>query len=183
MDAPVTVDHLTTDQQDKVKVMLLEESNAFSRDENDVGCIPSLQLKIRLSDTTPQSTYNTNSSKATPKKVKEYLEDLLNRGWIQKSCSHSSSIVCVQKDGDMSLCVDYREINRKPIPDHHLIPRVQDMLNSLSGSPVLDQGKAYHEGFMEESSRPLTAYTSGSQLVWLQDPPSPFMTSRDPNQE
>lgn len=33
--------------------MLREECNAFSKDENDVGCIPSLQLKIRLSDTTP----------------------------------------------------------------------------------------------------------------------------------
>lgn len=51
-DPPVTVDHLTPDQQEKVRQMLREECAAFSRDEDDVGCIPSLQLRIRLSDTT-----------------------------------------------------------------------------------------------------------------------------------
>lgn len=50
-DPPVSIDHLLPGQQQKVKKMLREECNAFSKDENDVGCIPSLQLKIRLSDT------------------------------------------------------------------------------------------------------------------------------------
>lgn len=49
-DPPVSVDHLTPEQQEKVRKMLREECGVFSRDENDVGCIPSLQLKIRLSD-------------------------------------------------------------------------------------------------------------------------------------
>lgn len=62
--------------------MLREECNAFSKDENDVGCIPSLQLKIRLSDTTPVRRTYTSVPKPLHKEVKEYLEDLLNRGWI-----------------------------------------------------------------------------------------------------
>ncbi|RXN17604.1 Retrovirus-related Pol poly from transposon [Labeo rohita] len=43
----------------------------------------------------------------------------------------------------------------------HPIPRIQDMLDSLSGSSwfsVLDQGKAYHQGFLDAESRHLTAF-------------------------
>lgn len=175
-DPPVSVDHLTPDQQEKVRQMLREECAAFSKDENDVGCIPSLQLKIRLHDTTPVRRTYTSVPKPLHKEVKEYLEDLLNRGWIKKSRSpYSSPIVCVRKkDGSLRLCVDYRELNQKSIPDRHPIPRVQDMLNSLSGSAwfsVLDQGKAYHQGFLEESSRPLTAFiTPWGLYEWVRIP-------------
>lgn len=51
-DPPVCVDHLTPEQQQKLQ-FLREESGAFAHDDSYVGCIPSLQLKIHLNDTTP----------------------------------------------------------------------------------------------------------------------------------
>lgn len=102
--------------------------------------------------------------------------NLLNRGWITKSkSSYSSPIVCMRKkDGTLRLCCDYRELNMKSIPDRHPIPRIQDMLNTLKGSSwfsVLDQGKAYHQGFLEESSRPLTAFITPWRLYeWVRIP-------------
>ena len=42
-------------------------------------------------------------------------------------------------------------------------PRIQDILNSLSGNTylsVLDQGKAYHQGFVAEEYRRLIAFTT-----------------------
>ncbi|KAK2899313.1 hypothetical protein Q8A73_012442 [Channa argus] len=175
-DPPVPLSHLSLAQQQQVKQVLREECGAFSRDENDVGTIPSLQLKIRLSDPTPVKKTYVSIPKPLHKEVKEYLEDLLNRGWIKKSkSSYSSPIVCVRKrDGSLRLCCDYRELNRKSIPDRHPIPRIQDLLNSLKGSSwfsVLDQGKAYHQGFLEESSRPLTAFiTPWGLYEWVRIP-------------
>lgn len=175
-DPPVALDHLTPEQQDKVRAVLREECHAFSKGDQDVGCIPSLKLKIRLKDTTPVTRTYTSVPKPLHKEVKEYLEDLLNRGWIQKSRSpYSSPLVCVRKkDGTLRLCVDYRELNLKSIPDRHPIPRVQDILNSLCGSAwfsVLDQGKAYHQGFLEEDSRPLTAFiTPWGLYEWVRIP-------------
>ncbi|KAL0152983.1 hypothetical protein M9458_051712 [Cirrhinus mrigala] len=175
-DPPVCVDHLTPEQQQKVKRLLREESSAFARDDSDVGCIPSLQLKIRLHDTTPVKHTYMSVPKPLHKKVKEYLEDLLNKGWITRSKSpYSSPVVCVRKkDGTLRLCCDYRELNKKSIPDRHPIPRIQDMLDSLVGSAwfsVLDQGKAYHQGFVEESSQPLTAFiTPWGLYEWVRVP-------------
>lgn len=155
--------HLTENQQAAVKMMLREECEAFAYDSDDVGCIPSLKMHITLHDTSPvQKTYM-SVSKPLHKEVKEYLQDLLNKGWITPSRSpYSSPVVCVRKkDGTLRLCCDFRELNRKSVPDRHPIPRIQDMLDALGGSSwfsVLDQGKVYHQGFLDEESRPWTAF-------------------------
>ncbi|KAI8487508.1 retrotransposon-like protein 1 [Branchiostoma belcheri] len=80
------------------------------------------------------------------KEVREYIEDLINQGWITKSKSpYSSPMVCVRKkDGSMRLCIDYRALNEKTMSDRQPLPRIQDILNRLKGSTwfsVLDQGK------------------------------------------
>ena len=66
-----------------------------------------------------------------------------------------------KKDSSLRLCVDYRQLNSKTEDDRQPIPRIQDILNSLSGNTyfsVLDQGKAYHQGFVAEEHRHLTAF-------------------------
>lgn len=147
-DPPVPLDHLTDEQRVRVKHMLREECKAFARDEKDIGCIPSLQMHITLKDTTPvQKTYM-SIPKPLHQEVKQYVQDLFNRGWIRKSRSpYSSPVVVVRKKDDgLRLCCDYRELNRKTVPDRHPIPRIQDLLDSLCGSSwfsVLDQGKVF----------------------------------------
>lgn len=39
---PVDLTHLSEEQQELVKTMLYEESNAFARGDNDIGCVPGL---------------------------------------------------------------------------------------------------------------------------------------------
>ena len=175
-DPPVDLQHLMQSQQAVVKKMLREECEAFAYDNDDVGCIPSLKKHITLHDTSPvQKTYM-SVPKPLHKEVKEYLQDLLNKGWVTHSRSpYSSPVVCVRKkDGSLRLCCDFRELNRKSVPDRHPIPSTQDMLDALGGSSwfsVLDQGKAYHQGFLDEESRPLTAFiTPWGLYQWVRIP-------------
>ena len=61
----------------------------------------------------------------------------------------------------LRLCVDYRALNDKTMPDRHPLPRIQEALDSLGGDnyfTVLDQGKTYHQGWMDNDSFPLTAF-------------------------
>ncbi len=74
----------------------------------------------------------------------------------------------------LRLCVDYRALNDKTIPDRHPLPRIQENLDSLGGNnyfTVLDQEKAYHQGWMENDSIPLTAFiTQWGLYEWLRIP-------------
>ena len=106
--------------------------------------------------------------------VKHYLEDLLNKNFIRRSKS-PYSVVCVRKkDGTMRLCVDYRALNKKTIQDRRPIPRIQETLDNLGGNSwfsTLDQGKAYHQGFVSPHSQPFTAFvTPWGFYEWVRIP-------------
>ncbi|KAL7870752.1 hypothetical protein SRHO_G00082490 [Serrasalmus rhombeus] len=175
-DPPVDVSHLDPLQQKTVKEMLREECHSFAKGENDIGCIQNLQLSITLKDQEPVARAYVSVPKPLYQEMKDYLHDLIAQGWVEKSNSpYASPIVCVRKkDGTLRLCIDYRELNRKTQPDRQPIPRVQDIMDSLGGNiwfSLLDQGKAYHQGFMAKDSRPLTAFiTPWGLYEWVRVP-------------
>ena len=160
---PVDLGNLTEEQRQLAIVMLQEEAESLAKDDEDVGSIKGLQMNLTLSDPTPvQKTYY-SVPRPLHTEVKHYIEDLLNRGWITKSqSSYASLVVCVRKkDGGLRLCTDYRELNRKTVQDRHPIPRIQETLDNLGGNSwfsELDQGKVYHQGFIEKGRRHLTAF-------------------------
>ena len=96
--------------------------------------------------------------------VKSYVEDLLNKNFVRKSTSPYSSPVVI----------DYRELNKKSIPDRHPFPRIQvdsTVLGGTRGFSVLDKEKAYHQGYMNEKSQALTAFITLCALYeWIRDP-------------
>ena len=122
---PVAVsDSLFSDQTLKIKQLLFEERDALCVDDQDVGCAENLQLKIDLSDKTPVQKNYIGVPKPLYSELKHYIEDLLNRGFIQKSKSPYSSCCVRKEDSSLCLCVDYCELNNKIIADRHPILRV-----------------------------------------------------------
>lgn len=180
---PINLSHLDDKQREKVNKMLCEEAGAFARDGDDIGCIPSLQMSITLTDEIPVQRAYSAVPKPLFKEVKEYVQELLMRGWIVKSKSpYAAPVVCVRKkDGSLRLCIDYRLLNKKTVPDRHPLPRIQDLTDTLGGYTwfsILDQGKAYHQGFIAEGSRHLTAFVTPWGLYeWV---PVPFGLSNAP---
>ena len=82
---PVDLEGLTLEQQEIAKRMLHEEAESFSKDDDDIGCIEDLKLKLNLSDQCPvQKTYNHIPKPLFPE-VKQHIEDLLHCGWIKHS--------------------------------------------------------------------------------------------------
>ncbi|CAB4027077.1 Retrovirus-related Pol poly from transposon, partial [Paramuricea clavata] len=146
------------------------------QNDDDIGCIPDLKVTIKLSDETPVQKNYTAVPRPLYPEVKSYVEELLNKNFIRKSTSpYSSPVVCVRKmDQTLRFCIDYRELNKKSIPDRHPIPRIQETLDSLGGNSwfsVLDQGKAYHQGFMSVESQALTAFiTPWGLYEWVRIP-------------
>ncbi|CAI5638107.1 unnamed protein product [Oreochromis niloticus] len=170
-DPPVDLQHLDENQRAAARKMLREECEAFAYDSDDVGCIPSLRMHISLHDTNPVKKTYMSIPKPLHNEVKEYLQDLLSKGWITPSRSpYSSPVVCVRKkDGTLRLCCDFRELNRKSVPDCHPIPRIQDMLDALGGSSwfsVLDQAHVDYDDYVScWKKRMQEAYTVASQTA------------------
>lgn len=175
-DPPVDVNHLSPTEKEIVHQMLREESGSFSNSDDDIGCIENLRLSISLKDTEPVAKTYISVPRPLYQEMKSYLHDLITQGWVRKSNSpYASPVVCIRKkDGSLRLCIDYRELNHKTVPDRQPIPRVQDIMDGLGGHSwfsLLDQGKAYHQGFMAEKSRPLTAFVTPWGLYeWVRIP-------------
>ena len=143
--------------------MLTEEVDSFSRNDQDVGCAPGLELDIKLTDDKPVQKKYASIPRPLYGEVKGYIEDLLNHKFVKPSKSpYLSPCVCVRKrDGTLRLCIDYRALNQKTVQDRHPLPRIQDALDNLGGKfwfSTLDQGKAYHQGFVSKESQQLNSF-------------------------
>ena len=167
---------LSDDQVRQNKKPLKADCHSFSRTDDDIGCAPDLEMDIRLVDTEPIRKTNSSIPPPSFKEVKDYLYDLMSKGFIRKSCSsYSSPVVCVRKkEGTLRLYIDYHELNSKSQKDRQPLPRIQDALNNPKGNnwfTLLDQGKTYHQGFIKEESRPLTAFiTPWGLYEWIRIP-------------
>lgn len=108
----VNMHNLLEHDQEVYRQMLYEQSGVFAHEEGYMECIPGLQLKINTTDNTPvQKSYN-SIPRPLYKKIKEYVQNLLDRGWIWRSVSaYSSPVVRLErnklskKDNSLHLCV------------------------------------------------------------------------------
>ena len=78
------------------------------------------------------------------------------------------------KGTGLRLCVDFRELNKRTEPDRHPLPRVQKTIENLGGNKwfsLLDQGKAYHQGFVSPQCQHMTAFVTPWGLYeWVRIP-------------
>ena len=68
--------------------------------------------------------------------VRQHLKDMLKAGVITESESpYSSNVVLVRKkDGSLRFCIDWRELNSKTRKDAYMLPRFDDIMDSLVGA-------------------------------------------------
>lgn len=152
-------------QKKQVTDLLVRNGDVFARNDDDIGYVPELKLDIQMVDKVPVKTSYRSIPQALYDEVKDYLQNLIAKGFVRKSKSpYASPLVCASKnDGSLRLCVDFRKINEKSLADSRPLPKIQDALEDLSKSrwfSLLDQGKAYHQGVMTEESKPNTAFVT-----------------------
>ena len=91
------------------------------------------------------------------------IQDMLDAGVIQPSCSDWASPVCLvrKRCGGVRVTTDYRALNRVSIKDAYPLPRIHYCLDTLSGNKWFsnnDMASGYYQVAVENSYRYLTAF-------------------------
>ncbi len=97
--------------------------------------------------------------------VDTQVKELLEAGRIVPSCSsYGAPVLFVPKpDGSLRMCIDYRELNKLTVKNKYPMPRIDDLMDNLSGARCfssLDLTSGYHQIALSPNDWEKTAFNT-----------------------
>lgn len=160
---------LTEDERQQLYAVLVEYADIFAEEPDDLGRTDKIKHSVNTGDAPPIRQPVRRIPPFRRDEARRLLAEMLKKDVIQKSSSPwASPIVLVgKKDGSIRFCVDYRKVNGVTRKDAYPLPRVDDTLDTLSGSKwfsTLDLISGYWQVEVEEKDREKTAFCTPDGL-------------------
>ena len=114
--------------------MLIQYSDQFAKDSNDIGLTTLIKHDIPTGDESPVRQRIRRIPQEQVPILQKQIDSLYDKGIIKPSNSEwASNILLVKKkDGTWRLCIDYRALNSKmKLVDPYMLPRIDDTLDAL----------------------------------------------------
>ena len=164
--------NLNPEQQAKLKQLLIDSQNTFSRSSHDLGRTSLVEYKIDLMPGTrpiKQAPYRLPLAKR--QEAENEIKLMAEKELIEPSTSPWSSpvIIIPKKTGGIRFCIDYRKLNKVTIQDSQALPRIDDSLDALGGAKwfsTLDLKSGFHQIGIREEDKPKTAFCIPGGGLW-----------------
>jgi hypothetical protein len=155
---------ISPEQKESILKKFEERSDVFAKHDWDLGMTTQVHHEINLNDETPFRERTRRISPADLRDLQQHIQELLDHGIIRESKSrYASPIVLVRKkNGSLRMCVDYRILNTRSVPDQYTVPLIRDAVDCLSGSSwfsVIDLKSGFYQIPMREEDKEKTAFT------------------------
>jgi hypothetical protein len=127
--------NLNEEQQQRFREFMMGYQDLFAWKPDDFGRTSVVMHRIDTEDASPIKQRFYRTSHENQLFIKNEIQRLLEAGLIKPSISQWTSPVVVveKKNGKKRLCVDYRKLNEMTKKDCYPLPRIDDMLETLSG--------------------------------------------------
>jgi hypothetical protein len=128
---------LTSKQKETITNLVLKHEDAFGLDDKLGNPDFLAEIKIKP-DAQPVSSRPYHANPINRKAIDDHLERWTKQGLIEPSRSPwASPVIVVWRNGKPRVCIDFREVNKRTIPDEYPLPRQTDILQALQGSQWL----------------------------------------------
>jgi len=156
---------ITCDQRDDLLALIGEHSDCFATSIADLGKTKFHDFHIDTGDSPPLRKRAYRYSPPVMQQISEQVQQMLEHDIIEPSTSEwLSPVVMVKKKGTNKLrfCVDFRHLNKVTRPLSFAMPRLDDVIDALSGSKiysVTDMRQGFWQLGVHEDSRDKTSFT------------------------
>lgn len=153
-----------------------EYNDIFSLDSDKMSTNNFYTQTLKLKDSDPVFTKNYRLPHSQKAEIEKQVINLLDNEAIEPSISaYNSPIILVPKkstngEKKFRMCIDYRKLNQKLIPDKHPLPRIDEVLEGLGNAKffsVIDLSSGFHQIPISRESRNVTSFsTSAGAYQW-----------------
>lgn len=168
----IKLSHLPSTLREKYETIISQNASAFSLNPNEIGHCKVLPQSIVLKDPTKVTSIPPyRISPHLQPVVKEYVENLLKTGVLQKSCSpFCSPLMLVKKPNAKAsqpmveqyrLVHDYRHLNSNTVRNAYPLHHLYDLLDKVSAAKVwsvIDLSSGFWNQELHPDSRKYTAF-------------------------
>lgn len=154
---------LSAEQKQKLKELLIEFNDIFSKDEFDIGTLKGVEHCIDTGQAAPIKLRMRRTPLQFVDEEKEQLTRMLKAGVIQPSVSEwaAAPVLIRKSDGKVRYAIDYRKLNAVTKKDVYPLPLIEECLDTLAGNEwfsKLDANSAYWQVNVKEEDQPKTAF-------------------------
>ena len=149
----------------KLTQLLYKYQDIFKSPDGQLGRTNLVKHRIDTGNAVPIKQRPRRLPVSQIEAVDKELDKMEAEGIIEASDSPWSSplVIVTKKNGDLRVCVDYRAVNEVMRKSAVPLPKIQECLDSLSGSKyfcTMDLAQGYYQVAMHPDDKCKTAFTS-----------------------